>query len=501
MNVLLIRPALELDMTHVVRPHAAPLGLLSIATYLKERGYKVRLYDRCVETVLLEEVLTEFQPDVVGISVIYMRSIHDGIAVSHSLQGKGIPVVWGGHMASAIPELVLREGNADCVVFSEGEVIFHELLQVIEKKEAISQVKGIAYLDESGVMQRTPDREFANLADFPVIDWSFVDPPKYFDNYINCSKMMWLYNSKGCPWQCKFCFNKEYNRCTYRKRPTEYIIREIEELSTNYGMDGVYFSDEMFGANKEDLYVFCDSLRGLNRNIAWGFQTRSGYWTREDLQYMYDSGCRWLFFGVESGSPETLKRIRKGIDFKKIDQDFMNCRDIGITTISAFIIGFPDETEEQLRETTLMAMHINANIYSIHFFFAYPGTELYNYVVEKGMLDPPKTLMEWGYRSSFAEILSNYSQVPERELNVVRSFFNWLSFFRKDSINNERSFSFAIKTIADVWNLLFKHGFINGLRVLYHSAKRFLSVAWYTFAYPGVRKKYGLYKKNLGKKL
>jgi len=498
MNVLLINPATGFYL----REPSVPLGLLSIATYLKERGYKVHLYDRCVEKVSLEEVVSAFQPDVVGMSVISIRSIHDGLVTSHLFRERGIPIVWGGQTASVVPELVFQEDGADYVVFSEGEVTFYELLRALEKKESVTHIKGLAYLDETGTMQRTPDREFADLADFPVIDWSFIDPRKYFGRFLNCSKMMYLYNAKGCPWQCAFCFNKDYNRCIYRKRPNEYVINEIVELVTKYGLNGVYFADEMFGVKKKDLYAFCDRIRELKLDFVWGCQTRIGHFSREDLQYMYDSNCRWIYFGVESGSEEMLNRIHKGIDFAKIDEDFQNCREIGITTLGGFIIGFPDETEEQLRDTVYMALRTDANLCLIQIFTALPGTELYDYVVEKGMLTPPKTLTEWGkYPLGDESAANNYSQVPARDLYVIQNFFTWRSFLRRDSMNGAGSFIFAWNTITIAMNHIFKHGFTHGVSSIFSSAKRFFTVVWYSFAYPSVRKKYGLYKKNLGKKL
>jgi len=497
MNVLLINPATGF----YTRTPSTPLGLLSIATYLKERGYGVRLYDRSVEKLSLEEVISAFPPDVVGLSIISMRSIHDGMAVSNQFREKGIPVVWGGHFSSVVPEMILGEKCADYVVFSEGEVTFHELLQAIEKGEPAAQVKGLAYLDESGAMCRTPEREFADLADFPVIDWSFIDPPKYFERFVNCSKMMYLYNAKGCPGQCAFCFNKEYNRCIYRKRPNEYVISEIAELVTQYGLNGVFFSDEMFCVKKEDLYNFCDSIRRLKLDFVWGCQVRIGHLNCEDLQYMYDSNCRWILFGVESGSPEMLKRIRKGIDFNKIDETFQNCREIGISTLGSFILGFPDETEKQIRETVHMMLRVNANLYPLNFFGALPGTELFDYIVKQGGFTFPKTLKECGDSYPAEKIVENYSKVPTRDLYVIQSFFFWLSFSRKDSINDAPPFAFALKAAADAMDHIFKHGFVHGVSSIFSSAARFLTVLWYTFAYPGIRKKYDLYKKNMGKKL
>ena len=492
MNILLV------NANGGFRPSTQPasLGLLSIGTYLKERGYHVRVYDRTIEKTSLKKVLLGFQPDAVGVSVSSMRHLEDGIAVSRRLREMGIPVVWGGHMATFASELVLLEGCADYVVMGEGEITFHKLLQAIEKKLETAQIRGLVYLDASGRVYRTPEREHADLADFPVIDWSLIDPRKCFSPHICCSKMTMIYGAKGCPGQCAFCFNKGFHHCKYRKRPNEYVIKEIKELATKYGMDGFEFVDEMFGVDKAELYDFCDRLRALNLNLVWGCATRLGHLTREDLQYMYDSGFRWIFYGVESGSPEMLKRIRKGINLATIDRDFQYCNEIGIYALSGFIVGLPDETEEQLRDSVRLMLRLNADACNITMFNPVPGSELYDYLVETGRLTPLQTLKEGGGPLWTSGMEVNYSNIPMRDLHVIQSFFLWRTFWRKNIAKDSARYAFALKTIGESLRQIMKQGFFYMIKYAFSSAKIFLSIAWYTYAYPGVRKKYGLYVKK-----
>jgi len=470
-----------------------PLGMLSIATYLKQRGHQVRVYDRDVEKTPLKKVIQAFQPDVVGVSAISKRSVNDGIDVSRKFRGDGIPVVWGGHMATIAPELVLEEGVADYVVLREGEVSFYELLRAIELGGDVSQVKGIVYKDETGSVCRTPEREFANLADFPATDWSLVDPRKYFSPNIRCEKLTFVYCSKGCPGNCAFCYNKGFHRCQYRKRPNEIVVSEIRELAAKYGMDGVEFADELFGANKKELCDLCDRLRDLR--LVWGFQTRAGHLTREHYQYMYDAGCRWAFFGVESGSPDMLKRIHKDwINLETIDRDFQYCREIGISTYCAIIIGFPDETEDQLRDTVRLMLRLNADLYPVSMYYPNPGSEFYHELVERGRVSPMTTLRQKGNFFPTIGTHANYSNVPTRDLYVIQSFFNWRNFFHKDFTKDEVRYKFVRKSIVTSFNNMRKQGFFQMWYYVFSSARLFGATAWFRYAYPGVRKKYGLYR-------
>ena len=489
MNVLLINPNSDFSAT----AKSAPLGLLSIGTYIKERGFHVRIYDRNVDKTSLEKTVAAFKPDVVGISAPSFRHIRDGAAVSHRLRKKGIPVIWGGYLTSILPELILREGTADYVVAGEGEITFHELLQALEKKTDISQINGVIYLDETGAIYRAPEREFANLADFSPIDWPLVDPRQYFAPQVFGSKVIYLYSSKGCTGRCAFCANRMFTHSKCRLRPTWHVISEIKELVANYGLEGVQFADELFGMNKSDLYDLCDQLRGLN--IVWGCQTRLGHLKREDLQCMYDAGCRHIYYGVESGSQEMLDRVHKGIDLAAIDRDFLDCREIGIITHSGFIIGFPDETEDQLRETVRLLLGMNTNLFQVYFYFVDPGSEFSNDLIAAGRFIPYQTLREWSNHTSLlGKMTANYSNVPTRDLNVVSSFFFWQTLFRTKLPQGAKWFYFMFTRIHSVFNFLFTKGILDAIRYLFTPFRIFLSTAWYRYAYPGIRKKYGLYR-------
>ena len=495
MNILLINPSCGFN----AMSQAAPLGLLSIATYLKQRGYHVRVYDRNVDRTPLKKVMRDFSPDIAGVSAAILTQAHDSLAVSRRLRAAGIPVVWGGPSASAEPEMILLEGAADYVVIGEGEITLHELVQALEHKSDIAQVKDIAYLDKTGAICRTPQRDFADLADFPVIDWSFVNPRHYLNPSVFCAKMAWLYCSKGCPGRCAFCYNPVFNRCTYRKRPNEYVVREIEELATKHGMGGVCFADDMLGANKRDLYDLCDRIRDLKLDLTWGCQTRLCHLSREDLQYMYDAGCRLLYYGLESGSPEMLKRMRKGTDLEKMKMELDFCREIGIITFGSFIIGLPDETEEQLRETVRLMLHPGLDMFQVFMFIPIPGTEFYRDLEESGRLVPYQTLREYGRYVMIGGRANNYSNVPTRDLRVLQSFFLWRTVFSKNAAKVSSRQSFAREASIGVLRGIFRQGFFGAIKYAFAAARRFLTILWYRFAYPGILRKYGLKQSETAK--
>jgi anaerobic magnesium-protoporphyrin IX monomethyl ester cyclase len=171
MKVLLVNAG----SLYVKQAPVIPLGLLSIATYLSGCGHMVKLVDRAVESGSFSQCLDTFNPDFVGISAMSFRSFKDAVKLSKAAHKRSVPVVWGGSTVSLVPEVVLRTGVVDFVVIGEGEVTMQTLLTAYGDQTAFEDVEGIAFL-KNGHIVVTKERELADLVDFPVIDFQYVDP-------------------------------------------------------------------------------------------------------------------------------------------------------------------------------------------------------------------------------------------------------------------------------------------------------------------------------------
>ena len=487
MKILLVNPSTG----YYTRALFNPLGLLAIGSYLKSIGHEVRLLDRCVEKERFQSVLDSFQPGLVGVSVMSSRGLKDAIRISKCAKKNGLFVSWGGAMPSMQPDLVLKEDYVDVLTIGEGEYTFRELIEVVQGKRALDSVLGIAFKQDGKVI-RTPDRPFIDLATLPPTDYSLICVEKYLQPYLGCEKLMYIYSSKGCPCRCAFCSNPVFHKSTHRKRPNAVVIEEIKYLIENYGMDGVYFSDELWAANRAEMLDFCRRVHENGLHFHWIIQTRVGLFTKEDYQTMYDAGCRGAFFGVESGSKEMLRRIHKAIPYDRIVPSFEEIQHIGITTIASFIIGYPGETEEQLKETVALVQSLCANLTPIYLFTPLPGTELYNEVVAEGKYKTPKTLKELSRVVATESVGQNLSAVPTVDLRVIRSRLHWQSFVNKNGIENQKPFEFAKDTILSGLRSISQKGPIFFLIDGFKAFGELVYVFWYAHFYPNVRKKYGL---------
>lgn len=489
MNVLLVNP--RADMSN--RAISLPLGLLSIASYLSANGHRVRLLDRSAENVSLQEVLRSFSPELVGVSMATYKSLEDAIYVSDQCKKKGLPVIWGGPTASALPKAVFANESVDAVSVSEGEATWLELANAYEAGAPdLSAISGLALRGENGTAVFTAERPFLDLAVLPEIDWSFVNVEKYFQSSYGCKRMLYLYSAKGCPFSCVFCYNKEFHRCTYRRRPLAQLLNEIRYLVTEHGMDGVYFADELWCRSVRDMHETCDALSSLNLDFVWGCQTRISNFTQEDFEYMFRAGCRWVFFGVESGSKRILEKMNKHLAYDNVEKTFAACRRAGIVTIGSFIVGFPGETPEDLRETVSMIERLDTTLINLNFFIVMPGSDIYYRLVEEGLYPEITDLRRLREEDFMMRMPHNYTSVPMRELHVVQSWYMWRSFSSNNvSVGDEKT-SFTKKVIADVLRSLRGGTLKEFVFSTWYAAKEFLTIAFYAHAFPGVKKKYGI---------
>lgn len=487
MKVLLVNPRPK----QYFKSATCPLGILSIATYLNKRNHTVRIVDGAVDKNY-KEMMTEFKPDIVGVSVMSYKAIGDAITVSQAAHAENIPVVWGGTLASIIPETVLKHGCVDYVIIGEGEITLEMLLEALEKKTAFSDVDGLAYTEGKEIIINN-DRAFADLADFPALDWSLVNPSDYFQSLFSAKKMLYLYSGKGCPEQCTFCFNKGFNKCVYRKRPFEYCIKEIKYLVEKTGMDGVHFADELWCRNKKEMTENCEQINNAKVNFVWGCNARIGIYKKEDFEYMFSSGCRWMFFGVESGSEKIQTEIKKRISLGKVEETINNCTDAGIVAITSFIIGFPNETPEQIIETIALAKKIPSAMYDFNFYTPLPGSEICDNLIASGRYKLPETLEDYSKIIPTEKMQTNFSKIPVKELKVIRAYFMWSSFARKTSPADSGKYSFTKKTVANALKGLLGHGLKNFISSFILDTQTFLGIVFNLVFNPGIRKKYGLY--------
>lgn len=493
MKVILINPMAKSNR----EPATFPLGLLSIASHLKRCGHEVKILDRTSKATSYKKVIKKFAPDMVGISFLSIKSTKDAIKISNYSHSLGIPVIYGNTLASAVADILLLDGYADYVALGEGEFVFEELLEALENKKKVENIPGLALLKD-GKTYYTEPRPFADGSALPVIDWSFVDPVSYARPSYECKKMVFVYSSKGCPARCSFCFNETFHKRMRRARPLEDVLTEICDLVENYGVDGFFFGDELWSVGKKELYEKCRALKELELPFVWGCHLRVGLFEQEDYEYMYECGCRWIFFGVETGSPKILKQINKGTDTDGIIKAHREAHAAGIALLPSFILGFPDEQEEDLRKTVSLIKKI-APYSNPKAFYLSPliGTQLYSELVEGNLLDEIYSLKQLD--AQWNKMGHNFSDVPRKDIKIIYSHIVWWSITNRSPVTMERKrkkigFSHPANALLAVLKSIPQNGVRRVIPNLLYSATEFLKIIYYISFFKKIKKKYVLHK-------
>ena len=487
MRVMFVNPG----MTRYTRQVGLPLGLISIGTYLETHGHTVKIIDHTVKSSDIKKDLAEFRPDILGVSIISIKSFYDSEKVSLAAKEFGAKVVWGGVLPTMDPDFVFKNIGIDFISVGEGEKTWLELVEALEAGGDAKNVPGLAYY-ENGEVVYSPERPLMNLADLPPMDFTLVDVEKYLDRMYGCKKAAMEYMAKGCVGNCTFCFNKKFHHGCYRMRPVETFLKEVEFLVKNYGVDCIYFTDELWCKNRGEMLYQCKAFRESGLDFKWGVQTRIGIFSKEDFQIMKDSGCLWIDFGVESGSREMLKKINKGIPYDRIEQTFSDCAEVGIITIANFIVGLPDETIENFKDTVKMASRIKATQKTFFFYMPEAGTKLHGELVKSGRYKTPENFKEYTNVKYFYSPKPNLSEIPNKDLKVVRAHFLWQAFSKKQFNDDVAGHDLAWKYIVAVLKQFKDKDLSFALQLFFISAYEFTDIFFYAHFFPFTKKKYEL---------
>ncbi len=475
---------------HAKHLPALPLGLLSIATYLSQNGHIVQIYDREVERGRIKSI-EKFSPDIVGISGHSYQNCPDAFKLAKHYKKRGVPVVVGGQMPTVSPENVLKNGVVDYVIFGEGEESFLALLDAIAQGLPLRDIDGLAFI-ENGEIIVNKSRELADLSNLPIIDFKFIAPEKYFGPYIGCEKMLFVYASKGCLFQCTYCYNSCLAKNAWRARPPEYFLSEIKYLVENHQMDGVFFIDDLFGPSPAYVQMICEKIIESGIEFVWGCYTRADLCTKETLQKMHDAGCRWIMFGIESGSEERQKTTKKRLSLNKTKEIVAYCKEVGIFTNTTFMLGFPGETDEELKQTVKFMQELDADAKVPNYCGILPKSEMYEDLVKNKTIKMNNKNMKACTDFKMMDNLGqNYSKISNKELKVVSAVFYWNGLFVKDTHSEQNSRVFTRRAIMQTLNLS-NRGIGNTLFLIITAAKELTSIIYYAKMFPKIRKKYGL---------
>lgn len=400
MRVVLVQPPYSSDYLEEREP---PLGILSIGTVLLERGDWVRIRDlqRSVRLGQLPlddgfyelacDLILADNPDVVGFTAMSV-SLPSALLIAKAVRARrpAVCIVFGGPQVTLCAELVMaRFPWVDVVVRGEGERTVAELMEAFEGGRTLAGVPGIDYR-VLGEVWSTPDRPvIENLDTLPPIRYELLEDLQYYKKEEDGLPSMPIDSGRGCPWGCTFCSTSLVWRRKFRLKSMPRLLSEMQALRERYGILAFSLQHDMFTTVRKLVVEFCQGLITAHNTLHWGCSSRVDMVDSELLHLMARAGCRSIFFGVESASPELQQEMKKHLDLGLVLPVVKECADLKIAVTTSFIVGFPEETEEQLDQTLEMALAckaLGANNVQLHVLIPESGTALARQVQERLIL-------------------------------------------------------------------------------------------------------------------
>ena len=426
-----------------------PIGLGHIVASLQRAGIQTDILDISIDSLSREQVIQRLKEQLPGCSWVGITGIINGYkyirwlaSQIRSIDPKMI-IVLGGSICSPDPKLLLQSTEVDICCIGEGEETVIDIAQLIEGDKAADTVKGIAYKKNGQpvVTERRPLQDNLDELDFPK--WEVFNMQKYLSQRIivlNKSRSMNLIGGRGCPYHCRFC-SPNLGRI-FRYRSVDSVFGELWTLIEQYGVEHFEFSDELFLMREEFAKDLCKRIIENKFNITWRALGRVNILHRfsdETLKLLKESGCNWIGFGMESGSQKILDLMNKAIKIEHSELAIKRLRSAGIKVSGTFIIGYPGETENTVRETVEFCKRNLLPIWAFTICCPLPGTELYDDCLQKKLItdeiafweriDAPLTELILNLTDFSDDKLLQLKKNAEEEINTYASKHGAVSAF------------------------------------------------------------------------
>lgn len=415
-----------------------PLGLCYIATLLRQHGYDADVIDTVTAEMTIDETIERLLRDgydYVGMSLPTV-ALEGGVKIAEALKAGNpkIKILAGGPHPSAMPEDTLTRWDAfDALVVGEGEYSTLELIQCLEDGGDLSKVRGLAFRRNGRVVVTPPRERIADLDSLGKPDWTLLD--ETFSLYrlpvysADRSPSFSLFTSRGCIGKCEFCARSVFGRRVTRHSP-EYVTDLIAQLHWDHGIRHIRFQDDNFLLNHRWLDRFLKLFAAIGGDITWSCAGRIDLVDLDLLMRLKRSGCREIFYGLESGSQDILDFLQKNITSAQLRQTLAATRAAGMATAANVMLGNPLETRRTLELTRRFVNSIDLVGLSLTFFTPFPGTTIRERIRDYGTFED-----EWPRMSSYEPLFVPKGLTEDELIAACRRIYRTFYFRPKAVLN------------------------------------------------------------------
>ena len=377
-----------------------PLALVAVGSALDPERFEVVIVDGRLEP--LGSLLRQLEGALcLGITVLTGRPLGEAIRVSRLVRARypGLPVIWGGWHPSLFPEHCVAEAPVTAAVIGQGEETFREIVGRLAAGDALDGVAGCCVCSAMGLPTRNPARPLRDLDSLPPHNYDLIEVGAYFER--KRRRQIDYVSSQGCRFRCGFCADPAVYRRAWSGLAPERVVDELRLLHRRHGFDDVGFQDETFFTSPTRVAEIAEGLLAAGLRCSWSATLRADQGRRmgdELFALCRKSGLRNVVLGLESGSEETLRAIRKDITLDDVWDTAEKLRRHGISAAIGVIVGFPGEPESSVLASLDAARRLRELSpdfrVSVFYYQPYPGNEIADGLARGGHV-LPRGLEEW----------------------------------------------------------------------------------------------------------
>ncbi len=378
------------------------------ASMLQDKGFSVYLKDFQSEGLSFETLATDFRvfnPDAIFLSVTNTSIFADlqCIKTLKEIRNDIIVILKGALFFDpgdqALSQLGLSE--VDYLIGGESDFIIADLLHChFHHPAGIPNINGIAYKQGKQWIKTDFSVWKTDLDGLKFPDRSLMNNALYVRPDTG-EPLATITTSRGCPASCIYCLTPRISGKKLRLRSPDNIFAELQECYNKHGIRNFFFKSDTFTMDRRWVKTLCDYIvrSELHGKIAWVANSRVNPIEQETLYYMKEAGCWLVAFGFESGSEESLRKMKKGATVKDNLRACAYAKKAGLKVLGFFLIGLPWEGMPHLQATRKLMFEMNPDFIELHLAVPYEGTAYYEMAIAEGLLPSGQTTVGRGHFS------------------------------------------------------------------------------------------------------
>ena len=402
------------------------IGQGYLASYARAAGHEVQLLDCMLERYGygdFEQYVRGYQPHVIGIKTYScdIDSVREMLRLVRNVSPRTVTVIGGPHPSCELPDRLFTEfPDLDYAFAGEADLGFVPFLKRIEAGGAdMSDIPGLVWKDTDGVVHPNPKAWATDLDSLGLPAWDLINPRRYkWAHSFMTSKFpaVPMAMTRGCPYSCTFCGSHLISGKTVRKRSVDNILEEIKLLKRDFGVRTIDIADENFSFDRNFVAEFCERLLSENVAIEWNcpYGVRLDSLDEEIVRLMARAGCFGLSVGVESGSQRILDSVKKHLKVEDIVEKVRMIKRVSRIKLQGyFMMGFPDETREEIEATIQLARSLPLDLVVFSPLRVTPGTQMYGELLSAGKITSETDPRAYGHHSYLAR---SFCPIPDTEM-------------------------------------------------------------------------------------